>query len=55
MNNDTIKGTAKKIGGSVESAYGKVTGNKATELKGEIKKSVGKAQTSVGKAEDAVK
>lgn len=52
MNKDTIKGAGKRVEGAVESAYGKVTGDKSAELKGEAKKLAGKAQQVYGNAKD---
>ncbi len=54
MNSDNFKGTAKKVEGTVESAYGNVTNNKTTEFKGEVKKAAGDAQNVLGKAQDKV-
>lgn len=54
MNEDTIKGTARKVEGAVESAYGNVTGNKSTEARGELHKAAGVAQNAAGEAEDKV-
>lgn len=54
MNVDTLKGTAKKVEGSVESTYGNITGNKSAEYKGESNRILGEAQASFGKAKDCV-
>jgi uncharacterized protein YjbJ (UPF0337 family) len=55
MNDNRIEGTAKQIKGSLKEAVGKVTGDKATELKGAAEKLEGKVQANVGKATDAIK
>ena len=52
MNNDKLTGTAKKVEGSVESAFGTVTGNKSAEAKGDAKRILGAAQDAFGKVED---
>ncbi len=54
MNNDNIKGTAKKIEGSVESAFGRATGDASIEAKGEANQVKGKILNAFGKVEDAV-
>jgi uncharacterized protein YjbJ (UPF0337 family) len=54
MNNDTIKGTVKKVEGAVESTYGTVTGNASAEAKGDAKRFAGSAQKVLGDAEDKV-
>lgn len=52
MNKNTIKGTMKQVEGSVESAFGKATGNTSAQIKGEAKKVAGKVQKAVGKADE---
>ncbi len=56
MSNDNVViGTTKKIEGSAESAFGTITGNKATEFKGDAKRVLGSAQNAFGKAENCVR
>jgi uncharacterized protein YjbJ (UPF0337 family) len=52
MNTDKLAGTAKKVEGNVESAFGTVTGNKSAEGKGDAKRILGAAQEAFGKVED---
>lgn len=54
MVNDNMSGSAKKMEGSVESAFGTVTGNRFTESKGDAKQVWGAAQDTLEKAEDYV-
>jgi uncharacterized protein YjbJ (UPF0337 family) len=55
MNKHQVEGTGKEIAGSVKETVGKVTGNKATELKGASEKLAGKAQTTYGDVKDDLK
>jgi uncharacterized protein YjbJ (UPF0337 family) len=54
MNNDNLKGLAKKVQGTAEGVYGNVTNDAYTEGKGEAHKMAGDAQNIYGKAEDKV-
>lgn len=54
MIEDNIKGTARKIEGAAESAFGNLTGNKSVEARGEARKAVGAVQNAAGDAEDKV-
>ena len=52
VDKDRIEGTAKKVGGSITEAFGKVTGNERTEAEGAAQKAEGEAQATVGKVKD---
>jgi len=54
MNSDTFKGTAKKIEGSIESAYGSASGDRTSKAEGEAKITKGKVLNVFGKIEDKV-
>jgi uncharacterized protein YjbJ (UPF0337 family) len=55
INKDQVDGRAKEAGGKIQEEFGKVVGNKTTELKGNIKKNVGAAQANLGDAAEKVK
>ena len=52
VDKDRIEGSAKKVGGSIKEAFGKVTGNERTEAEGAAQKAEGEAQATVGKVKD---
>ena len=51
---DIVKGRMKQAAGKVQSAFGKATGNKVTELKGDAQQVEGAAQVAKGKVERKV-
>jgi uncharacterized protein YjbJ (UPF0337 family) len=55
MNEDEIKGTAKKVGGTVQEVAGKVTGDEQLEAKGYLNQALGTVQDVGGKVRDKVK
>lgn len=59
MNKDQVKGTAKDMAGEAQEEFGKITGNKEQQAKGEARQAEGKLQKGVGdvkdKIEDALK
>ena len=55
MNKDQVKGAAKKMGGKVQEAVGKMTGNKTQEGKGLIKQAKGSTQKKVGDVKEVIK
>lgn len=52
---DRIKGAGRQAMGSIKEAIGKVTGNHSLEIEGATEKTVGKAQSGVGRAKDGVR
>ncbi|WCM26477.1 CsbD family protein [Sphingomonas sp. QA11] len=54
MNEDTLKGEGRNLGGKVTEAVGKVTGDQATEAQGVADQISGNLQQSYGAAKDAV-
>jgi uncharacterized protein YjbJ (UPF0337 family) len=52
MDKNRIEGTKHEIKGGAKEAAGKVTGNHARELSGNLEKNAGKIQKEVGKAND---
>lgn len=55
MNKDQAKGAGKDAAGEVQEQFGKVTGNKDQEAKGEARQVEGKVQKKVGDVKEAVK
>ena len=55
MNDDEIKGTVKKVGGTVQEVAGKVTGDEQLEGKGYLNQAVGTVQDGYGKVREKVK
>jgi uncharacterized protein YjbJ (UPF0337 family) len=55
MDKDRVRGTGKKVAGSVKEAAGKITGNTELEAKGAGEKAAGKVQNAAGGAKDAVR
>ena len=54
MTDDRIAGAAKNVGGRVEEAYGSVTGNAGSELRGKMRQAEGTAQDLYGQAKESV-
>ncbi|SDR45420.1 Uncharacterized conserved protein YjbJ, UPF0337 family [Rhizobiales bacterium GAS113] len=54
MNKDTIQGGMRKVGGEVEEIAGRTLRDKQTTGKGIYEQAAGEAQSSYGKAKDAV-
>jgi uncharacterized protein YjbJ (UPF0337 family) len=59
MDDNRIGGTARNIGGKLQEAVGKVTGDTTTEMRGKVNQAVGDAEdlygNAKGAAEDVVK
>ena len=55
MDLDRIEGAGHEVKGAVKEAAGKVTGDKKTQVKGNIEKNVGTAQRELGEAKDDVR
>lgn len=55
VDENRISGTARNIGGKVESAVGNVTGDTKLQAEGMADKVAGKAQQTVGQAADKVR
>jgi uncharacterized protein YjbJ (UPF0337 family) len=54
MDEHTIKGTAKDIGGKVEETVGRATGSAKMEARGVLHQAEGKAEKTFGEARDKV-
>jgi len=54
MNKDEFAGTAKKVEGSAQNAFGEATGMSSQEAKGEAKKVIGSIQNKLGNAEEHI-
>ncbi len=55
MDKDRIDGAGKQVKGAIKDATGKVIGDHQMQAEGKADKVVGKVQTEVGKAKDAVR
>ncbi len=55
MDKNRIEGGAQEVKGTVKEAVGKLVGNERLEAEGKIDKAEGEAQSTLGKAKDAVK
>ncbi|MDB5802625.1 MAG: CsbD family protein [Rhodocyclales bacterium] len=55
MNKDQIKGAAKKVGGKIEEAAGKVTRSSKLEAKGDARQVEGTVQKNYGDAKADMK
>lgn len=55
MDEEHIKGAAKKVEGAAKETVGKLTGDKSLELKGKADKVEGEIRQAAGDAKDAVK
>jgi len=55
MDKDRIDGAGKQVKGAIKDAAGKVTGDRKLQAEGKADKAVGKVQSEVGKAKDAVR
>ena len=53
MNEDRIEGTARNLGGKVQEAAGRLTGDAKTRVEGEVNQAAGRAQDLYGQARDA--
>jgi len=52
MDKNTSKGARHEIHGAMQQIVGKVTGNKAKELAGDLEKNLGTVQRKAGEASD---
>jgi uncharacterized protein YjbJ (UPF0337 family) len=55
MDKDRISGAAKDAAGKVEGAFGKLTGDAATEASGRAREAAGTVQNAFGQAKDAAR
>lgn len=55
MDKDRIDGAGKQVKGALKDAAGKVIGDRKMQAEGKAEKVVGKVQSEVGKAKDAVR
>ena len=51
-NKDQVEGRLKESGGKIQEIAGKAVGSTTQELKGKIKKNIGKAQAGYGDAKE---
>lgn len=55
MDKDRMEGAGRQVKGAVKDATGKVIGDRKLQAEGKADKAVGKVQSEVGKAKDAVR
>ena len=55
MDEQRIKGAAKKVTGTIKEKVGQMTGNRRTEAEGKAEKSEGRVRSAIGHAKDAVR
>ena len=55
MDRNRVEGTKHEIKDAIKEAAGRLTGNKAQQMAGNMEKNAGKAQKAIGKAADEVK
>ena len=55
MNNDQVKGVAKRISGTTKDVAGAATGNTSTQAEGKVEKVAGKIQQGFGNAKEKLK
>ncbi|KWR91334.1 CsbD family protein [Cupriavidus sp. IDO] len=55
MNKDQVKGRVTEAAGKVKEAFGKMTGNKQTQVAGTLKKDLGKTQAAYGDVKADIK
>lgn len=55
MDEDRVYGTARNLGGKVEEAVGRLTGDKQTQVKGKLDQLAGTAQDLYGQTTDAAR
>ena len=55
LDKDRIEGAGKQVKGAVKDAAGKLVGDRKLQAEGKADKAVGKVQSEVGKAKDAVR
>jgi len=54
MNKDQVKGTAKDMAGEAQEEFGKMTGDKEQQAKGQARQVEGQVQKGVGNVKDKV-
>ncbi|MGO9999306.1 MAG: CsbD family protein [Acetobacteraceae bacterium] len=55
VDENRVEGTARNIGGKVQDAVGAVTGDAATQARGQMNRAAGSAQNAHGQAVDEVR
>jgi uncharacterized protein YjbJ (UPF0337 family) len=55
VDENRIEGTARNIGGKIQDAVGAVTGDKATQARGQMNRAAGTAQEAYGQVVDEVR
>lgn len=55
INKDQVEGRAKEVAGKVQEEFGKLVGNKAQQVKGAIKETLGAGQAKAGDLAEKVK
>uniref|UniRef100_UPI003F490B8E CsbD family protein n=1 Tax=Cupriavidus taiwanensis TaxID=164546 RepID=UPI003F490B8E len=55
MNKDQVKGRVTEAAGKIKEAFGKMTGNRRTQVAGTLKKDIGKTQAAYGNVKADIK
>lgn len=55
MNKDQVKGRVTEASGKIKEAFGKMIGNKQTQVAGTLKKDLGKTQAAYGDVKADIK
>ncbi|MGA3000102.1 MAG: CsbD family protein [Acetobacteraceae bacterium] len=55
MDENRIEGAARNLGGKIQDAVGAVTGDKETQVRGQVNRTAGAAQNAYGQAVDGVR
>jgi uncharacterized protein YjbJ (UPF0337 family) len=55
MDENRVEGAARNFGGKIQDAVGAVTGDAATQARGQMNRAAGAAQNTYGKAVDGVR
>ena len=55
MDENRVEGAARSVGGKVQDAVGAVTGDAATQMRGQMNRAAGAAQNAYGQTVDGVR
>jgi len=55
MDENRIEGATRNLGGKIQDAVGAVTGDKETQVRGQVNRTAGAAQNAYGQAVDGVR
>jgi uncharacterized protein YjbJ (UPF0337 family) len=55
MDENRVEGTAREFGGKIQDAVGAITGDAATQARGQVNRAAGRAQDAYGQTVDHVR